>query len=70
MAQIRTILINKCAQEAISADLTTLAEIIGVCDETLRSRLPYWEDKDWIVVRVDEVKSKRGGDVRKRGEAE
>jgi hypothetical protein len=58
---MKYVLINKCGKEAASGDLICLAERVGVSDDTLRSRLPYWEDADWILCRVEVLKSRRGG---------
>ena len=57
----RMVLISKADRTGVSGDATYLATLLGVCDDTLRSRLPYWEDKDWILCEFTSVKSKRGG---------
>jgi hypothetical protein len=61
MEKERYVLINKCGKMGESGDLVYLASVIGVSDDTLRSRLPYWEDADWILCRFVTVKSRRGG---------
>ena len=58
--KLKYVLVNKCGKRAESGDLTYLAEQVGCCDDTLRSRLPYWEDSDWILSVYRVVPSRRG----------
>jgi DNA-binding MarR family transcriptional regulator len=55
------ILTNKTLRTAhIAMDMTTIADILKVDSSTVKRRLPYWEDKDYILSQAEWIKSNRG----------
>lgn len=54
--------VDKINQTAIAfADYTELANEIFRPLYWVKSRLPYYEDKDIMIIKAERVKSKRGG---------
>jgi hypothetical protein len=55
------ILVNKKLETAHAAiDMKAIAQILEVDVSTVKRRLPYWEDKDYILSQAELIKSNRG----------
>ena len=55
-------IIDKKEGEAwFTKDSTQAAQLLGVHPDTLRSRLPLWEDRRYLICPATHLKSNRGG---------
>lgn len=60
---MKVALVDKKTKTIEVGDATYISGRLGVCRDTIKARLPYWENADWILGDCIYIKSKRGGKI-------